>query len=221
MKLLSLLSAMVALASAAAGCHEATAACTNACAAVGTHCGSSTSLQTCSLAENGCTVLTTSNCPTGLVCERLTPTACVDPSWAEWPMPNGPTDVAAGAPNAESYIDNGDDTVTDTVTGLIWQTAAAPGTFTQAQAVAFCPTLTLGTHDDWRLPTVIELASISDLAQANPSIDITSFPATPAAIFWSSSAAASQQSAAWFVSFVDGMSSFAEVSKLYDVRCVR
>ena len=58
-------------------------------------------------------------------------------------MPNGPSEVGAGAPNAETYTDNGDGTVTDTVTGLMWQKAVAAGTFTQAQAVAFCPTLTL------------------------------------------------------------------------------
>jgi hypothetical protein len=37
-------------------------------------------------------------------------------SWAEWPMPNSQADVTAGAPNPESYMDNGDGTVTDKVT---------------------------------------------------------------------------------------------------------
>ena len=36
-------------------------------------------------------------------------------------MPNGPTDVAAGAPNPEGYTLNGDGTVTDKITGLMWQ----------------------------------------------------------------------------------------------------
>ena len=102
-------------------------------------------------------------------------------------MPNGLSDVGVGAPNSETYTDNGDGTVTDTVTGLICLKAVAAGLFTQPQAVAFCPTLNLGTHNDWRLPTIIELVSIVDLGQANPSINGTAFPATPASAFWSSS----------------------------------
>jgi len=30
--------------------------------------------------------------------------------WAGWPMPNDQADVTAGAPNLESYADNGDGT---------------------------------------------------------------------------------------------------------------
>ena len=35
--------------------------------------------------------------PTGLVCERYGMATCVDPNWAEWPMPNGPADSAGCA----------------------------------------------------------------------------------------------------------------------------
>jgi hypothetical protein len=136
-------------------------------------------------------------------------------------MPNCPSDVAAGAPNAETYTDNGDGTVTDTVTGLMWQKAVATGIFTQPQAVAFCPTLTLGTHSDWRLPTIIELTSIVDLGQSNPSINVTFFPATPAAYFWSSSPLAGSPPYAWLVDFYYGNSNTRDMSYSLDVRCVR
>ena len=46
-------------------------------------------------------------------------------------MPNDRVDVTAGAPNLESYTDNKDGTVTDNLTGLMWQqtvpTARTPG----------------------------------------------------------------------------------------------
>jgi len=122
---------------------------------------------------NGC-----STCSIGLVCERYD-NACLDPAWAEWPMPNSQADVTAGAPNLESYTDNGDGTVTDNVTGLMWQQVVPSATYTWANAVAYCPTLALAGHSSWRLPSRIELESIVDFGQSSPSINGTYFPSTP------------------------------------------
>lgn len=58
-----------------------------------------------------------------------------------------------------NYRDNGDGTVTDNNTGLIWQ--KDPGekkTFTEA--VAEAPRLRKAGYDDWRLPTIKELYSL-------------------------------------------------------------
>jgi hypothetical protein len=200
------------------------ATCTNACTSGATKCASGTTLQTCAAATGGCTAFNApTTCSTGLVCERVASAACSDPNWAEWPMPNGPVDVAAGAPSSAQYMENGDMTVTDTVTGLMWQKVAPTGTFTQAQTVAFCPTLTLGGHNDWRLPSLVELVSLVDYGQAypGPTIDSTSFPATPAAVFWSSSPAAGSQFAAWLVNFNYGFVGYSDMGGLNNVRCVR
>ena len=184
--------------------------CTNACSrgAYGidaTECLSDTSLKTCSVAANGCTVSTTSTCSTGLVCERRYPEACVDPNWAEWPMPNSQADVTAGAPNLEAYKDNGDGTVTDNVTELMWQQVVPTATYSQAGAANYCSTLTLAGHSDWRLPSVIELVSIVDLGPSTaPMINGTYFPSTPANVFWSSSPVAGSPSDAWGVDFYGG-----------------
>jgi Protein of unknown function (DUF1566) len=204
-----------------AGAGGTTATCTNACTNAATQCESGTRLQTCGVAGNGCTALATSTCSTGLLCERVAPAGCADPNWAEWPMPNCPSDVAAGAPNTETYTDNGDGTVTDTVTGLMWQKAVAAGTFTQPQAVAFCPTLTLANHRDWRLPTIIELTSIVDRGQFSPSINVTFFPATSPTAFWSSSPLAGSPTYAWYVNFSYGNTANYDVTNTFDVRCVR
>jgi hypothetical protein len=163
----------------------------------------------------------TSVCSTGLVCERLAPAACADPSWAEWPMPNGPSDVAAGAPNLASDTDHGDGTVTDNVTGLMWQKVAAAQMLTQAQALAYCPTLSLGGHADWRLPSLIELMSIVDKGQSNPSIDAMYFPATPATPFWSSTPVAGSTTAGWYVYFDYGNALTFDLTDMLGVRCVR
>jgi hypothetical protein len=137
-------------------------------------------------------------------------------------MPNSQADVTAGAPNLESYTDNGDGTVTDNLTGLMWQQAVPTTTYTWANAATYCSTtLTLASHSDWRLPSVIELVSIVDLGQSNPSINSTYFPSTPANWFWSSSPLAGSSSYAWFVNFSIGNSVYSVVSFTANVRCVR
>jgi len=80
--------------------------------------------------------------------------------------------------NPASYTDNGDGTVTDNVTGLMWQQrpdtdkdgdidAADKLSFDQAAANA--DTLTLGGYTDWRLPTIKELYSLIDFSGVDPS----------------------------------------------------
>jgi hypothetical protein len=150
--------------------------------------------------------------------------AVVAGDWAGWPMPNDQVDVTAGAPNLESYTDNGDSTVTDNITGLMWQQALSTTTYTWAQAVAYCPTLSLASHNDWRLPSRIELVSIVDFGvTSGATINATYFPSTPADWFWSSSPLAGSSSDAWFVSFVvgNGYALYSVVSGTDYVRCVR
>jgi hypothetical protein len=102
----------------------------------------------------------------------------VGSNWAQWPMPNIASDVANGAPHPEKLVVNGDDTVTDGVTGLMWQQTESVTGYTRAQAATRCQKLRLGGHADWRVPSAIELSSIVDFDHANPSIDPTPFPDT-------------------------------------------
>lgn len=63
--------------------------------------------------------------------------------------------------HAPSYRDNGDGTVTDLVTGLMWQQDDGDK-ITYAQAVDGARQCRTGGHDDWRLPTIKELYSLID-----------------------------------------------------------
>jgi hypothetical protein len=142
--------------------------------------------------------------------------------WALWPMPNSPVDHLGGAPNLETYeTDTDAGTVTDKVTGLMWQEFATD-TGVQSGAIAYCDKLELAGYQDWRLPTYLQLASIVDLGQQNPSIDPGSFPNTAADVFWSSTVSAGTMSSdGWTVSFVDGRTSRDSAIGIHHARCVR
>ncbi|MEI7900737.1 MAG: DUF1566 domain-containing protein [bacterium] len=55
---------------------------------------------------------------------------------------------------AQCYTDNGDGTVTDTCTGLMWTKRPLGGDMTWDAAVAFCDNLVTNGYSDWRLPSV-------------------------------------------------------------------
>ena len=66
-----------------------------------------------------------------------------------------------------SYKDNGDGTVSDLVTGLMWQ--KDPGAKkTYEEAAAGAAKFRLAGHADWRLPTIKELYSLIDFRGTDP-----------------------------------------------------
>ena len=69
------------------------------------------------------------------------------------------------------FHDNGDGTVTDRATGLIWQQADSGQTQNWQQALAYAKHLKLAGHDDWRLPNAKELQSIVDYTRAPDAAD--------------------------------------------------
>jgi hypothetical protein len=159
-------------------------ACTNACSTGTTRCVSSTTLEACTVGANGCTSFVASTCAAATVCERTMPAACVDPQWAEWPIPNSTNDVANGAPNLTALVDNLDGTVTDRVTSLMWEQRYHQSVY--AVGDDFCATVMTGGYTDWRQATLIELISITDSSRDQPSIDTAAFPlASDAGFFWS------------------------------------
>lgn len=150
--------------------------------------------------------------------------AGMDPHWAQWPMPNGPIDVAAGAPNLESYTDNGDGTITDNITGLMWQKGQSTNPVNLAQATSDCSTLPAGGYSDWRVPTRIELMSLVDVQTSMPAIDTNYFPVTDwlaPTDFWTSSAPAGSSGTAYAVAFNEGGPYYIRTDSSLSVRCVR
>ena len=130
-----------------------------------------------------------------------------------------------------AYVDNNDDTVTDTSTGLMWEQKTDDGgpndkenTYDWEQALAWVQYLNnssyLGYHD-WRLPNRNELQSIVDYNRYQPSID-PAFPDVVSSCYWSSTTHAGFTDCAWRVYFGDGgVYSSHNKSYSYYVRAVR
>jgi hypothetical protein len=121
------------------------------------------------------------------------------------------------------FMNNGDGTVTDASTGLMWQQATAPGTYTWEQALSYGENLTLAGYTDWRLPTITELDSIADLTRQNPAINTAYFPDTSAFLYWSSTTSGRDTNNAWtmYFSIGSGYDGFNYKSNNHYVRVVR
>ncbi len=136
--------------------------------------------------------------------------------------------------NQQSYTVNGDGTVTDNVTKLVWQQCSAglsgagcaTGTgaiYTSANALTYCSGNTPGLPGTgWRLPTKTELAWIVDSEPAaGTTINAKTFPSTVAGTYWASTTYALNTANTWSVYFSNGMvNSLTQAASLY-VRCVR
>jgi hypothetical protein len=155
--------------------------------------------------------------------QETTPGACSSAGaaaqWAVWPMPD-PTTM--NGPRSQRYDTASAETALDRITGLTWQRAMASQILDWPAARSYCECLTLGGHDDWRLPSRIELVSIVDFTRHDPAIDATTFPGTPNEWFWTASLLASSDTpAAWYLGFFDGDTHHAGTEVLYHARCVR
>ena len=115
------------------------------------------------------------------------------------------------------FKDNGDGTVTDSATGLMWQKGYAKG-LNWEDALRYAENLELAGHSDWRLPDIKELQSIVDYTNYNwdsgtAAIDLKYFESPTAdytkkevIYFWSGTTHGDNTSTALYVSFGHAMS---------------
>lgn len=118
------------------------------------------------------------------------------------------------------FKDNGNGTVTDLATGLIWQQDSDNVTREWSTAGVYCQELSLGGNTNWRLPNIKELESIVDY-RVSPSVDTSAFSENTS-YFWSATTDASESGNAWTVVFTSGKTdSFSKSSHFFYSRCVR
>lgn len=94
------------------------------------------------------------------------------------------------------FIVNGNGTVTDTITNLMWQQTDG-GEMSIESAQLYCDSLNLAGYSDWRLPNAHEAFSILNHQYSNPALDITVFPKTLAEYWWTSDKQVNDVSKVW------------------------
>ncbi len=116
-----------------------------------------------------------------------------------------------------------DEVVNDSQTKLMWQRATSTSTKQWAAAKAHCNGLVFAGHADWRLPTVVELASLIDhtAAKSAPHLDVSAFPTVAAAFHWAATPRADLTSEGWVVNFSNGAANPLTPEQLLGALCVR
>ena len=139
---------------------------------------------------------------------------------------------------ARSYTSNAEGTITDNVTGLVWEKLTADATihdfnnlYTWPQAfqkIADLNTANFAGHNDWRLPNINELQTLADYSRSNPAIDPLFFFNDPSSFiksdfYWSSTTwAIAPLTRAFALNFSRGSAdAFNKEPILHFVRAVR
>jgi hypothetical protein len=146
---------------------------------------------------------------------------CYDSAGREIACPPSGQDGAYSI-NTMSFSDNGNGTLSDNRTGLMWQRNEG-GTMKWDAALSHCEGLSLGEHQDWRLPNIKELESLTDDGAYNPVINGSFFPNAVAGKYWSLTSNSYSASLAWAVEFFSGSADnrWAKPNFDYNVPCVR
>lgn len=120
--------------------------------------------------------------------------------------------------NIPVYTDN-TEVVSDSVTGLSWQKNLM-GAYSAADAQSYCDGLSLGGFDDYRLPSRLELISLSDHGKSNPALAPIFANAGPS---WTRTpyALGNPANTHWFVNATTGAANFLDDALLNYARCVR
>jgi len=105
------------------------------------------------------------------------------------------------------FVDNGNGTVTDNCTKLMWQTT--PVNRTWSSALQYCESLSLGGNDDWRLPNIFELITLIDFGKGScngnqPDAMHSVFGDGRYGTTWSSTTSVCRPEEAWYVWFHEG-----------------
>jgi hypothetical protein len=122
---------------------------------------------------------------------------------------------------SSQFTDNANGTVTDHLSGLIWQQMPYGDTVTWENALLYADTCTVGGYADWRVPNIREMQSLNDESIGNPSISIAHFPGVGKNKFWSSTTLPNQPSRAWYLDTRFGITTYQQKTVRLKVLAVR
>jgi hypothetical protein len=118
------------------------------------------------------------------------------------------------------FTDNGNGTITDNLTQLVWQKTPNPNVVTWEQALTYAEGLTIGTTSDWRLPNIKELQSINNELTTNPSVFLPYFSNVGIHNYWSSTSLPNQTTKSWYWNTQFGITTYDVKTNSNYVLCV-
>lgn len=127
--------------------------------------------------------------------------------------------VPVSIPN--HFTDNGDGSISDNITGLIWQKITSGSPITWEQALSDAENLSLAGVSDWRLPNIKELQSLNDESKVNPSVNATYFSSLGVKKYWSSTSLPNQTTKAWYWDTQFGITTYDLKTATNYIICVR
>lgn len=152
-------------------------------------------------------------------------------------------DGEVGAGIDQAYVNNGDGTITDTQTGLMWEVISDDGSIHDRDNVytwsaAFTRVGQLNTdvfagYSDWRLPNRSELISLQNMGAEEPSVfpafntncspgcAVTTCSCVSIESYWSSTTFHGFRTLAWLVDFRFASTSVVDKTEVLTVRAVR
>ncbi len=136
------------------------------------------------------------------------------------------SEIPSSTPSSR-FTENGDGTVSDTFTGLMWAKyhetqTNGPYTVHWDTALARAEASTLAGHTDWRLPNIKELLTIVEVRCEDPVLNSQVFPATgTVGTYWSATPDVNFSSAVWALDFGTGRTTNPDRDRFHYVRLVR
>jgi hypothetical protein len=130
-------------------------------------------------------------------------------------------DIATPTLIPNHFTDNGNGTITDNITGLIWQKAPYTDTLSWEQSLTYADTLSLSGTSDWRLPNIKELQSIIDVTIINPALNANFFVTGGAKKYWSSTSITNQTTRAWYLNAQFGITTYDAKTTKHNLICVK
>jgi hypothetical protein len=170
----------------------------------------------------------TLQCPAAATTLETGQTLCYDQSGEAISCTGTGQDAALKKGVAQSFTDNGDGTISDDNTGLMWEKLSDDDSIHDfdeglydwqsafTQKIATLNSSSFAGHNDWRLPNENELETIRSLGETSPAVfpifntgcsagcTVLTCSCTVSDAYWSSTTYQLDESSAWTVYFDDG-----------------
>ena len=118
-------------------------------------------------------------------------------------------DMQAPTQIASHFIVNANGTISDELTGLMWQKISYNDSLTWEDALQYADSFSLAGYSDWRLPNIKEIHSINDESLINPSLNTNYFSNAVIGKYWSSTTLPNQTTKAWYLDTKFGITTYA------------